>query len=166
MAGTESGTALETGAHEVNGLLAALEPLTARYGLHGRPSAQGIGTGLGEARAAVVDRAVDTGAAIRLAVLDIEHIATLLAHLAMLAAARNDRELEEFCGRWQKRLRAQVKAVRKAAVGLGSDPDRAAEPLDPSAVGHLLHRAGWAFGTLGEWIDSQTARAPGPNRGR
>lgn len=157
---TDFAAVLEEAARGVRELLEALEKRTAPYGLHGRPSAQGLGAGLGEVRSAVLDRSIDTGVAVRLAVLDVEHVATLLAQLAKLAAARGDSELEEFCVDWKQRLRPEVKAVRKAAVRLGGDPDRVARPLDSSPIGQAMHRAGWAIGTLGEWVDRRSARAP------
>jgi hypothetical protein len=94
---------------------------------------------------------------VRWAVLDIEHVVTLLAQLAALAEARGDEELALFCGGWAKRLRPEVKAVRKSAIKLGENPDVAARPLDSSTLGQAVHRAGWAFGTLGEWFDKRAA---------
>jgi len=145
----------------VRALLDALEPRTAAFDLHGWPAAQGIGARMGDVRSAVIDRSMDTGMAVRFAVLDIEHVVTLLGHLAALARARGDDEMEHFCGDWAKRLRPQVKHVRKAAIDLGGDPDRAARPLDDSAIGQAIHRAGWALGTLGEWFDRTVAGRSG-----
>lgn len=151
-------------AGRVEDLLEALPEETARYGVSGGPAAQGVGARLGDLRAGLLDRSVDTGMVLRLAVLDIEHTATLLSHLAELARARGDDDLEAFCRKWRGTIRPQVRAVRTAAIGLGSDPDRAAAPLDNSALGQVVHRAGWAVGTLGEWFDRQVSgRVPGSN---
>jgi hypothetical protein len=141
----------------VDELLAELEERTARYGLYGSPSAQGLGARIGDARSLVLDKSLDTGPAMRLAVYDIEHIATLLSQLARMAKVRADADLREFDKSWAKRLRPQVKAVRAAAIELGEDPDRAAQPLDDSTVGHVVHRAGWAMGAVGEWFDRTTS---------
>lgn len=141
----------------VEELLGELEERTARYDLHGSPAAQGLGARIGDARSLVLDKSLDTGAALRFAVYDIEHIATLLAQLAQMAKVRADADLREFCKGWAKRLRPQVKAVRAAAIELGEDPDRAAQPLDGSAVGQAVHRAGWALGAVGEWFDRTAA---------
>lgn len=154
---TEAAGVLEEVAVDVRELLEELEAETAIYELHGRPAAQGVGARLGDARSLVVDKALDTGPALRLAVLDIEHIVTLLAHLAALAKARADLQLEEFCESWAKRLRPQVKAVRQAGIELGNDPDRAARPLDESPTGRAINRAGWVIGTVGEWFDRRVA---------
>lgn len=145
----------------VEELLAELEERTARYGLYGSPSAQGLGARIGDARSLVLDKSLDTGPAMRLAVYDIEHIATLLSQLAVMAKVRADADLREFDKSWAKRLRPQVKAVRAAAIELGEDPDRAAEPLDDSTVGQVVHRAGWAMGAVGEWFDRTAASSSG-----
>jgi hypothetical protein len=148
----------------VDELLAELEERTARYGLFGSPSAQGLGARIGDARSLVLDKSLDTGPAVRFAVYDIEHIATLLAQLAKMAKVRGDADLREFDKSWAKRLRPQVKAVRAAAIELGEDPDRAAQPLDDSAVGQAVHRAGWALGAVGEWVDRTSSAASSASR--
>jgi hypothetical protein len=152
---------LEHASRQVEGLLTALERRTAAYGLHGGVMAQGLGSRIAELRSAIWDRAADTGAVFRFAVLDIEHIATLLAHLRELATARADTELAEFCDERATEMRAEVKAVRKAAVSLGRDPDRAAAPLDDSPLGRATHRVGWLFGSVGEAIDRVAANRRG-----
>jgi hypothetical protein len=161
IADTEYAGTIDNAALRVRELLEALEPRTAGYDLHSRPAAQGIGARIGDVRSVVVDRALDTGMAVRLAVLDIEYIVTLLGQLAALARARGDEDLERFCTEWEQRLRPEVKAVRKAAIELGGDPDRAARPLDDSPLGQAIHRAGWALGTLGEWFDRRAAGGRG-----
>jgi hypothetical protein len=139
-------------------LLEELEPLTARYDLHGDVAAQGTGANLGAVRGAVLDRFLEQNQALRLAVDDLEHVTTLLAYLASVGETRGESELSEFCRRWERRLRRQVNAVRRSAVELGEDPDRAVEPLDPSPSGRAAHRLAWAIGTAGEWTDRQLAR--------
>jgi hypothetical protein len=151
--GTEMAIALESGAATVRELLAELGPRTEAYDLHGGPAAHGAGATLAGLRSAVVDRSVDTGLAARMAVLDAEHVATLVLQLAELALVRGDDQQAAFCIGWAKQLRAVVKKARRAAVALGSDPDRVAAPLDPSPIGQAIHRAGWAVGTVGEWVD-------------
>ena len=58
-------------------------------------------------------------------------------------------------------MRSEVKAVRKAAIGLGADPDRAAAPLDSSLLGRAAHGAGWVMGSFGEAVDRVTGSTPG-----
>lgn len=151
--GTEMGETLQVGASRVRELLAALPARTQAYGLHGGIAAQGLGARIGGVRGAVTDRSVDTGMVLRLAVLDIEHVATLLGHLAELADARTDNELASFCREWESAMGPEVLAVRQAAIDLGSDPDRAAAPLDSSLLGRVAHGAGWVMGSVGEAVD-------------
>ena len=154
---TPMAAALESGSAAVRELLGELGPRTEAYDLHGGPAAHGAGATLAGLRSGVVDRSVDSGLAARMAVLDIEHVATLLLQLAELALTRHDEEQAAFCIGWAKRMRPAVKDVRRSAVALGSDPDRAAAPLDDSPLGQAIHRAGWAVGTVGEWVDQRLA---------
>ncbi len=153
---------LSRGAGIVRELLDELVPRTENYGLYGGPAAQGAGATLAELRSAVVDRSVDTGLAARMAVLDVEHLTTLLLQLSELARARGDDELEIFNASWARQMRAVVNDTRAAVVSLGADPDRVAAPLDHSMIGQVIHRAGWAVGTLGEWVDQRVARSESP----
>jgi hypothetical protein len=156
--GTPAGDTLERGVAETERLLAALKPRTAAYGLHGGPMAQGLGARIADLRAAVTDRGADTGLVVRFAVLDVEHLTTLLRQLAELARARKDRDLGGFCEEWASRLESQLGAVREAAVELGTDPDRAAAPLDDSLLNRAAHGVGWVFGSIGEGADRVVAR--------
>jgi hypothetical protein len=156
--GTDAREQLDKATESLGKLLDELGPMTARHDLYGDVAAQGGGANLGAIRGAVFDRFLERNQALRLAVDDLEHVTTLLAYLATVSEGRGDTTLAEFCGSWERRMRRQVSAVRKAAVALGTTPDVAIEPLDPSAVGRAAHRAAWAFGTVGEWTDRQVAR--------
>lgn len=156
--GTETREPVDKAAESLGKLLDELGPLTARHDLHGGPAAQGGGASLGAVRGTVFDRFLERNQALRLAVDDLEHVATLLGYLASVSESRGDEKLSEFCRSWERRMRRQEGAVRKAAVTLGSDPDAAIEPLDPSPAGRAAHRVAWAFGTAGEWTDRQAAR--------
>src|SRR2546422_125836 len=85
-----------------------------------------------------------------------------LGYLASVSETRGDMKLPESCRSWERRLRRQVNAVRKAAIELGGDPDGAVEPLDDSPAGRAAHRVGWSLGTVGEWTDRQLARRKRP----
>ncbi len=159
--GTQVGEALERGAAETERLLEALKPRTAAYGLHGDPMAQGVGARVADLRTALTDRGGDTGLVVRSSVLDLEHVTTLLRHLAELARSRDDRDLAGFCEEWAVRLEAELGAVREAAVELGTDPDRAAAPLDSSLLNRAAHGVGWVFGSVGEGIDRIVGRRRG-----
>ncbi len=156
--GAPEAPVLQKAAGEVERMLAALSSRTAAYGLHGGPAAQGLGARIADLRGAITDRTVDTGMVMRFAVLDIEHVRTLLRHLAELARARGDMGLAGFCDEWAANVKPEVQAVRKAAVRLGASPDRAAAPIDDSLLGRTAHGVGWVFGAVGEGLDRATAR--------
>jgi hypothetical protein len=145
--------ALNTGADVARQLLAELEERTASYGLSVRPAAQGLGASLAGARSAVADRALERNQAARLAVLDGQHVATLLAYLATLARANHDAALAGWCDAWERRLSVEVDAVRRAAIATGEDPERAIAPADTSPLGRAGVATATAFGTIGEWFD-------------
>jgi hypothetical protein len=155
---TEIAPVLEQGRTEVARLVDHLEPRIAAYGLHAGPAAGGVGARIADVRHVVTDRGADTGMVARFAVLDVEHISTLLAHLAELARAREDRDLAGFCERWAGTMRDLVEAVRNAAVAIGTNPERAAAPVDGSLVSRAAHGAGWVMGAVGEAVDKVAAR--------
>jgi len=156
--GADAREPVDKAAESLGKLLDELGPLTARHDLHGNVTAQGGGANFGFLRGAVLDRFLERNQALRLAVDDLEHVTTLLAYLATVSESRGDAKLPEFCRSWERRLRRQVSAVRKAAVSLGESPDGAIEPLDPGPAGRAAHRVAWAVGTAGEWTDRQVAR--------
>jgi hypothetical protein len=159
--GTEAREPLDKAAESLGKLLDELGPLTARHDLHGGVAAQGGGANLGAVRGAVLDRFLERNQALRLAVDDLEHVATLLGYLANVSESRGDAKLPEFCRSWERRLRRTESAVRKAAIALGSTPDTAVEPLDLSRAGRAAHRVAWAVGSVGEWTDRKVARRRG-----
>ena len=156
--GTAIGERLKDGAAETSVLLTELGPRTATYGLYGSPMAQGMGARIADLRTVIADRGGDTGLVVRSAVLDMEHVTTLLRHLAELARARGDRSMAGFCEEWAGRLESNLDAVREAAVELGADPDRTSAPLDESVVNRAAHGVGWVFGSVGEAVDSVVSR--------
>ena len=156
--GTAIGERLKDGAAEISVLLTELGPRTATYGLYGSPMAQGMGARIADLRTVIADRGGDTGLVVRSAVLDMEHVTTLLRHLAELARARGDRSMAGFCEEWAGRLESNLDAVREAAVELGADPDRTSAPLDESVVNRAAHGVGWVFGSVGEVVDRVISR--------
>lgn len=156
--GTPSGEPVLKTAESVERMLGELGPLTERHDLHGNVAAQGSGSRIGAARGAIADRFLERNQALRLACEDLEHVANLLAYLAKVSETRGDQKLVEFCAAWERRLRRQLGAVRRAAVEMGADPDAAIEPLDVSPVGRAAHGVAYATGSVGEWVDRQVAR--------
>lgn len=147
------GESLQRGAAQAQRLIEELKPRTEAFGLYGSPMAQGLGAGLADLRTGITDRGADTGLVVRFAVLDAEHVTTLLRQLAELARARDDHDLSGFCEEWAVRFESQLDAVRQAAIELGSDPDRVAAPVVDSVVNRAAHGLGWTFGAVGEGID-------------
>jgi hypothetical protein len=159
--GSSIGERLQSGAADAERLLEELRPRTEALGLFGGPMAQGLGAGLADLRTGVADRGADTGLVARFAVLDAEHLTTLLRQLAELARARQDSDLAGFCDQWAVRFEAQLDAVRQAAVELGRDPDRAAAPVADTLLNRAAHGVGWTFGAVGEGIDKLAGRRRG-----
>ncbi len=151
--------ALRSGVDEARRLLEELAGTTARYGLHGHPTAQALGSSVARGRLAVRNRALDRNQVLRLAVLDAVHVSTLVAYLARVAQSRADEALRSFCEGWEPRMRGIEDALRAAVVESGAAPEQALGPLDASsAAGRAAHRAGHAVGSVGEWLDRRAGR--------
>ena len=155
------GESLQRGAADAQRLLDELGPRTAAYGLFGSPMAQGVGARFADLRTGITDRGADTGLVVRFAVLDAEHVTTLLRQLAELARARQDNDLAAFCEEWGVRFEAKLDAVRQGAVELGSDPDRAGAPVTGAMLNRVAHSIGWTVGAVGEGIDRLVGRRRG-----
>ncbi len=159
--GTPHAEVLERGRDRIEELLDALPAETERRGLFAGPMALGTGARIGDLRSLIIDRSADSGMVMRAAVLDIEHVATLLGQLGALAAARGDDELASFCRTSEASIRPEVEAVRVAAASLGDSPERTAAPLDSSLLGRAAHGVGWVLGAAGEAVDNVTGRRRG-----
>jgi hypothetical protein len=164
--GGEAGDVLERGAAAAGELLGELTDRTAAHGLFGTPAAQGIGNGGGWLKSAG-DLLLERNQALRRAVLDVQHVTTLLAYLAELADRRDGVALASWERAWERRLREFEDAARQAAVSEGRDPARAVAPADPGALGRAGQAVTSGLGTLGEAIDgSPLGRAARRVRGR
>jgi hypothetical protein len=144
---------LRDGAVRARGLCGELAKETAKHGLHGSPAAQGVGSQLAGLRNSAGDVVLERNQALRFAVLDAEHVTTLLLYLAALAERRDDVALAAFHRRWAGEIAAARDAVRDAAIALSGDPEDAVRPAEPSALGRAGHGAATAVGTLGEAFD-------------
>ncbi|MEA2142055.1 MAG: hypothetical protein QOI64_485, partial [Solirubrobacteraceae bacterium] len=120
-------------------LLDELRVQTARYDLHGQPAAQGVGVSGARARNGLLDRFLERNQAERIAVLDLQHVVTLLGYLATASETNGDADLAGFCRRWHGELREVESRVRDAAIDSGRDLEGAIEPFDPSPVGRAAH---------------------------
>jgi hypothetical protein len=153
MAGTPAGDTLANGAEAAAELLDGVRPLMEARGLYGGAAAQSIGKSLAGSRSQVGDRFLERNQALRTAVLDVQHVVTLLGYQAALADTGGDEELARALRVHERALLAIERAARRAAVKLGSEPDAAIERLDPSPAGRLAHGAANTVGTVGEWVD-------------
>lgn len=134
-------------------LLEELAGRTAAYGVHGFPAAQGVGGRLADVRNTAADLVLERNQALRLALLDVEHVLILLAYLRALAEQRGDASLAAFHQSWETRLRAVEVDARAAVMALAGDPEGAVQPADTSALGRAGHSLANALGTVGEAVD-------------
>jgi hypothetical protein len=149
---------LAAGAGAADELLAELSERIAGYGLFGGPAVATVGTIVAGTRNALGDRALERNQAARMAVLDGQHLVTLLAYLAALAEANGDGVLAAWCTEWEARLTPLVDGVRRAAIATGADPESAIAPADAGALGRAGHAAALAAGSVGEWFDRRARR--------
>lgn len=150
--------ALEDGVAAARRLLGELAEVTADHGVYGGPAAIGLGARLGDLQNLAVERFFERNQAMRLAVVEVQHLRTLLAYLGAVGESRGAERRARFCRRWESDLESVERNARDAAVALGADPDSAVEPIDHSALGRAAHRVAYAAGTVGEWVDRRAAR--------
>lgn len=155
--GDEAST-LRSGVAAARELLDDLPRLTAPHGVHGKPAAQGVGVQLAAARNRVGDAFLERNQALRLAVLDVQHVTTLLGYLERLASSRGDDALAEFHAGRAEQLGRVERQARAAAMRIAQDPDAAVEPLLDSRAGRAAHGMASAVGTAGEWTDRRMGR--------
>ncbi|HEY0631200.1 MAG TPA: hypothetical protein VGC98_04025 [Thermoleophilaceae bacterium] len=153
---TAAARTLKRGAASGDDLIAEIRPLMEARGLYGGPAAQSVGKSLAGSRSQLGDRFLERNQALRTAVLDVQHVATLLGYQAQLAETRGDAELARALRRNERKLLAVERVARKAAVDLGKKPDKAVERVDGSPAGRVAHGAANAVGTVGEWVDRRS----------
>ena len=147
---------LDRGVEASKELLAELADRTAAYGLHGVPAATGAGVWTSRLRGAG-DLLLERNQALRGATLDLQHVITLLAYLAALAARRDDLGLAEWLSGWETRLRAIAGEIQAAVVAEAEDPERAVQPYDSSKLGRAGHKMRSASA---RWARRSTAAPP------
>ena len=144
---------LQEGAAVAKALVTELSKQTAERGLHGFPAAQGVGHRLAGLRNTAGDLVLERNQALRLAVLDAEHVTTLLAYLAALADTRGDEPLAAFHRHWHGEIAGVRDTVRDAAIALAEDPEDAIRPAESSLLGRACHSDANALVTVGEALD-------------
>jgi hypothetical protein len=158
--GGDEAVPLRAGAQAAEELLDEVERVAAERDL---PTEQMVrfASRFASARPAIPDRALERNQALRFAVLDAQHVVTLLAYLANLAASDGDEDLRAFCSRWERKLRTNERALGRAAIALGDRPDDAVAPADGSPAGRAGAKVNSAVGALGEWVDRRLAQHRG-----
>jgi hypothetical protein len=160
-AGTPAGDALTDGFERAGELMQALPPLTEKRGLYVGAAATSVGKSVAGSRSRVANRFLERNQALRTAVLDVQHVVTLLGYQAEIAELQADEELARALRRFERELLSAERAARRAAVKLGTEPDTAIERLDPSVAGRMAHGAANAVGTVGEWVDRRRGSREG-----
>ena len=152
------GRPFRDGAEAARELIAQLEVHAAAYGVHSKPAAQGMGLSIGLTRASVRNRFLEVNQVARFALSEIAYLVGLLAYLKRVAQTRQDTRARDFCAGWLERFEGIERQARSSAAELGADPDLAVEPYDRSALGKAGQSVGFAFGTVGEWVDRKVGR--------
>jgi hypothetical protein len=152
--GGQPETVLRHGSDACRELLDELAGRTAEHGLHGSPAAQGVGGRLAGVRNNAGDLLLERNQAMRVAVLDVQHLTTLLGYLGKLAATRGDDQLAGFHRGWEARLREIEDEARATAIELGCEPAAAVIPADQGPLGRAGHRVASAVGSAGEAVDA------------
>ena len=158
--GSEQST-LADGARTAPRLLDELSDVTAHYDLFGSPAAQNVGARIADVRNLLGDRPLERNQALRLAVLDAQHLSTLLAYLVAAAEHRGDPGLAAFCGGWERELARCERSIQGIAVASARNPDTAIAPADGSLAGRVAHGVAHVAGTAGEWFDRRAAALRG-----
>ena len=83
----------------------------------------------------VSDLLLERNQAFRAALLDLQHVTTLLGYTAGLARTRGDEPLAAWHEGWGARLRVLEDRGRAAAAAMGADPEDAIAPADDGRVG-------------------------------
>lgn len=133
-----------------------LRPAAAERGIHLDAAAETAGR-FASVRPVSTDVLLERNQALRWAVHDVVHVATLLGYLGRLAAAEGDETLRRLIIRSEAEMRASEDALRTVAVALGDRPDDAVQPADPSSLGVAGQRFASSVGAAGEWLDRQLA---------
>ena len=150
--GGEPAEVLDRGAAAARELIGELNERTAAHGLHGFPTAQGVGSWEARLRGAG-DLLLERNQALRHAVYDVQYVTILLAYLAELALRRDDAALASWHRLWETRLLEIEDAARAAAIAEGKDPERAILPAESSALGRAGHAVANGIGMFGEALD-------------
>jgi hypothetical protein len=133
-------------------VLDEVRPLASARDLEIGPAAVGVAGRVARARPPVPDALLEVNQAVRFALLDAEHLLTLVKYVGALSATEGDTELEEACASWARVLQRPAGAAKKAAIALGSDPDTAIAPITKG------QKLGYLLGWIGEATDRRAGK--------
>src|SRR3954471_1254903 len=154
--GGPEGALFAAGADDARTMLAEVDAAATARDVPTRPAAALTGR-VTSARPMAPDHLLERNQALRYALLDVQHCATLLGYAAGLAAVRGDEDLRALLARWEERLAGHERAVRSAVFAVAARPDDAVAPAIPTVPGRLGHRLAAGGGALGEWVDRRAA---------
>jgi len=144
--------ALADGAAAASVVLDAVRPMASTRDLEIGRAALGAGR-VARARPPIPDAVLERNQALRFALLDAEHLVTLIKYVGALSATEGDAELEQACADWAAAIQKPTSAAKRAAIGLGKDPDAAIEPISKG------QKLSLALGWLGEATDRRRKRS-------
>jgi hypothetical protein len=142
---------LQDGAAAAQRVLDEVRPLASARDLEIGPAALNAGR-FARARPFVPDAVLEVNQAVRFALLDAEHLLTLVKYVGALSAREGDTELEEACATWVRVLQRPAGAAKKAAIALGVEPDTAIAPITKG------QKLGYLLGWLGEATDRRAGK--------
>lgn len=148
-----AGVTLRLGVQAVTELLAELSRQPLPAAMSRPPAALSAGHRLAGLRNGLGDVFLERNQALRLALLDLQHVRTLLGYLAALGEQRGAAELVALYHRWDEVLGPIEDQARAAVIALAADPEAAVAPAAPSVAGRAGHRVALTFGAVGERID-------------
>src|SRR3954452_5671197 len=147
---------LAAGAGDARAMLAEVGAAAAARAVPTRPAAAFAGR-LTSARPPAPDHLLERNQALRYALLDVWHCATLLRYAAALAGTRGDDELRALLERFAGRLDGDAAAVRAAVVALGARPDDALAPAIPTVAGRAGPRRAACGGARRGVVDQRVS---------
>jgi len=150
------GEVLRDGAQAAGDIVDELRAHARARDLEVGPAALQVAGRVARARPLAPDGALERNQALRFALLDAQHVLTLVDYLAELALADEDAEGHAACAAWAARLRPIERNMRRHAVDLGKHPDTAVEPIS------VAHKLQYAIGWIGEATDRLRRPRGGP----
>lgn len=149
---------LRFGAHRAGTLMRELRTVTESLSVYGGPQALAAGRLAAAFQNFVRDPFLEINQAVRLAILDAEHIANLLAYLAAAADRRDDNERGAFFTRWAGRFRDLQEKLRESALSMIENPEFCIRPVYRTLPGRVAQQIVVLLGNVGETADHHLSR--------